>query len=139
MKVHLLKDSTDLRSVAEVLLTLRPDFDLESLSAQILKQQSNGYKVAYVKSGDAVLGVAGFCICEKLAWGKHIYIDDLVTNSEVRSKGVGKLLIDWFKSYAIEEGCGQIHLDSGVQRFLAHKFYLREGFIIGCHHFSLVV
>ncbi|HGF7203265.1 TPA: hypothetical protein AB5D93_003248, partial [Vibrio cholerae] len=51
----------------------RPDFDLESLSAQILKQQSNGYKVAYVKSGDAVLGVAGFCICEKLAWGKHIY------------------------------------------------------------------
>ncbi|EKF9488631.1 hypothetical protein O1C12_003495 [Vibrio cholerae] len=66
-------------------------------------------------------------------------MDDLVTNSEVRSKGVGKLLIDWFKSYAIEEGCGQIHLDSSVQRFLVHKFYLREGFIIGCHHFSLVV
>jgi len=31
----------------------------------------------------------------------------------------------------------QLHLDSGVQRYMAHKFYLREGFIIASHHFSI--
>ncbi|MEZ9410027.1 GNAT family N-acetyltransferase, partial [Vibrio lentus] len=85
-----------------------------------------------------VLAAAGFSVGEKLAWGKHIYIEDLVTNAQFRSSGVGKFIIDWFKTYALESGCEQIHLDSGVQRFPAHKFYLREGFNIASHHFSIV-
>ena len=44
-----------------------------------------------------VLAVAGFTVGEKLAWGKHIYIDDLVTNESHRSIGVGSFLISWFK------------------------------------------
>ncbi len=85
-----------------------------------------------------ILAAAGFNVGEKLAWGKHIYIDDLVTNAQFRSRGVGKFILDWFKTYALEIGCEQIHLDSGVQRFSAHKFYLREGFNIASHHFSMV-
>ncbi len=84
-----------------------------------------------------MLCVAGFNIGEKLAWGKHIYIDDLVTNEQFRSTGAGAYLMTWFKAYAQEQGCGQIHLDSGVQRFAAHRFYLREHFNIASHHFVL--
>ncbi|WP_448213937.1 GNAT family N-acetyltransferase [Colwellia sp. MEBiC06753] len=76
-------------------------------------------------------------IGEKLAWGKHIYIDDLVTNQQYRSTGVGTLLIDWLKQYAKAQGCQQLHLDSGEQRFAAHRFYLRHGFNIASHHFSI--
>jgi len=39
--------------------------------------------------------------------------------------------------HAHERGCGQVHLDSGVQRFAAHRFYLRNGFDIASHHFSV--
>ncbi|MCC2524665.1 GNAT family N-acetyltransferase [Vibrio coralliilyticus] len=138
MDVQFLEKNADYTSVLEVLMQLRPNYQLDSLSAQIDKQQLNGYQVVYVKSSEGVLAVAGFSVGEKLAWGKHIYIEDLVTNSQFRSRGVGKLLINWFKSYAIEHGCEQIHLDSGVQRFPAHKFYLREGFNIASHHFSIV-
>jgi GNAT superfamily N-acetyltransferase len=72
------------------------------------------------------------------AWGKHMYVDDLVTAERHRSTGAGARMMDWLKSYARAHGCRQLHLDSGVQRFGAHRFYLREGFNIGSHHFSIV-
>ena len=138
MVIRFLENNSDYLAVLEVLLQLRTNYDLESLSAQIKKQESEGYQLIYVKSPDGILGVAGFVVGEKLAWGKHIYVDDLVTSASHRSSGVGEFLLSWIKDYALEIGCEQIHLDSGVQRFPAHKFYLREGFHIASHHFSIV-
>jgi hypothetical protein len=46
-------------------------------------------------------------------------------------------MLSWLKSHARELGCSQLHLDSGVQRFTAHRFYVREGFKISSHHFSI--
>ncbi|CAG9295354.1 GNAT family N-acetyltransferase [Celerinatantimonas diazotrophica] len=138
MRVQFLEKNADYQSVLAVLLQLRPNYNLDSLSAQIEKQRAQGYQVVYVKSSEGILAVAGFNVGEKLAWGKYVYIDDLVTNSEFRSRGVGNFLINWFKAYAIANGCEQIHLDSGVQRFSAHKFYFRESFKIASHHFSIV-
>lgn len=87
-------------------------------------------------SQTAVVAVAGFIIGHKLAWGKHLYLDDLVTDSNSRSIGAGEALINWLTEYALANECEQFHLDSGVQRFAAHKFYLKEGFHIASHHFQ---
>ncbi|TMP86615.1 GNAT family N-acetyltransferase [Pseudoalteromonas ruthenica] len=138
MEVKFLEKDADYKAVLEVLLQLRPQYSFDALSAQIDKQQLHHYQVVYVKSSYGVLAVAGFSVGEKLAWGKHIYIEDLVTNAKYRSRGVGQFLLDWFKTYARANNCEQIHLDSGVQRFAAHRFYLREGFNIASHHFSMV-
>jgi len=97
MEVCFLEKGENYRPALEVLLQLRPQFTLDTLEKQIQKQQAQGYNVVYVKSGNEVLAVAGFAIGEKLAWGKHIYIDDLVTNESHRSIGVGSFLISWFK------------------------------------------
>lgn len=137
MKVFLLQSHTELDKVGEVLLQLRPQYDLQSLKNQIKKQQKSGYQIAYVKQGEEVICVAGFVMGEKLAWGKHIYIDDLVTSETHRSTGAGTALINWFKQFAKENGCHQLHLDSGITRFPAHRFYLRERFNIASHHFSI--
>ncbi len=64
-------------------------------------------------------------------------VDDLATRGEDRSKGYGGALFDWLVSLAKEEGCEQLHLDSRVQRFGAHRFYLSKRMVIECHHFSL--
>jgi len=137
MKVQLLASEEELNEVGKVLLQLRPQYDLEGLKDQIKLQRELGYSLAYVTSDDKVLCVAGFIIGQKLAWGKHIYIDDLVTDQSHRSTGAGAFLINWLKQYAKEIGCGQVHLDSGVQKFPAHRFYLREHFNIASHHFSV--
>ncbi|MGB8703329.1 MAG: GNAT family N-acetyltransferase [Thermosynechococcaceae cyanobacterium] len=105
--------------------------------AQIKEQQARGYQVAFAESDGKVLGVAGFVIGQKLAWGKHMYVDDLVTVEGSRSVGIGSQLVAWLKTYALDKGCTQIHLDSGVQRFPAHRFYVRQGFNIASHHFSI--
>lgn len=137
MKAHLLKSETELPLIAKVLLQLRPQYTISSLIEQIKKQQKMGYQIAYVTSDENILCVAGFVISEKLAWGKNIYIDDLVTDEKYRSTGAGTFLINWFKNFCLENGCKQLHLDSGVQRFAAHRFYLREKFDIASHHFSI--
>ena len=137
MNIQLAESDAQLESVTGVLLELRTAFDKERLLARIKEQRRSGYQIAYVESGGEVLCVAGFVVGTKLAWGKHLYIDDLVTAARHRSTGAGAKMIDWLKSYACELGCEQMHLGSGVQRFAAHKFYLREGFSITSHHFSI--
>jgi len=137
MNIKIAESDSELAALSAVLLELRPAFDKQSLIAQIKAQQRDGYRVAYLESGGEVLCVAGFVIGTKLAWGRHLYVDDLVTAERHRSTGAGARMTDWLKSYALAQGCRQLHLDSGVQRFGAHRFYLREGFDIASHHFSI--
>lgn len=138
MKVKIAESDRDLERISDVLLELRGDFDRDTLIVQVKQQQQAGYEIAYVESEGEVLCVAGFVVGMKLAWGKHIYVDDLVTAEHHRSEGAGAMMVEWLKSHARRLGCGQLHLDSGVQRFDAHRFYLREGFNIASHHFSIV-
>ena len=135
--IRIADSDADHEKISRVLLQLRTTFSRETLIAQIKAQQQTGYQVAYVELGGDVLCVAGFVVSTKLAWGKHIYVDDLVTVEGERSKGAGRQMIAWLKAHARQVGCNQLHLDSGVQRFAAHRFYLREGFNIASHHFSI--
>ncbi|PML78760.1 GNAT family N-acetyltransferase [Enterovibrio norvegicus] len=135
MDVTFFEDNADRAQVLDVLTQLRPHFSQDALAAQIKRQQQSGYQLAYVKSDNIVLAVVGFEVRESLAWGKHIYIDDLVTNENHRSQGVGKVLMAWLKHHAAEHGCKQIHVDSEIQRFKAHIFYQREEFKTIAHHF----
>jgi len=138
MQVKIAQSEHDWRRCFPVMNQLRPDFDLMSFLNQVEVQAAAGYQIAYVESeSEQILAVAGFIVGTKLAWGKHLYVDDLVTDITQRSAGAGKLLLDFLKTLASEQGCGQLHLDSGVQRFNAHRFYLRERMDIGSHHFQI--
>lgn len=137
MEVQLANSQSDIIGIATVLQQLRPQFPIPYIKTQIVEQMTQGYQIAYIKEDGHIMCVAGFVFGRKLAWGKHIYIDDLVTNEDVRSQSAGAVMIDWLKNHARNHDCQQMHLDSGVQRYMAHKFYLREGFIIASHHFSI--
>ena len=138
MQVRIAETVEELKLISPVLLQLRPQYSEDTLIKQIQSQQADGYRVAYVTDAENVLCVAGFVMGQKLAWTKHIYVDDLITNEAHRSTGAGKFLVDWPKKFGIDNGCQQLHLDSGVTRFAAHRFYLREGFNITSHHFAVV-
>jgi GNAT superfamily N-acetyltransferase len=137
VSIGIAESDADLRRITPVLLELRPAFTEDTLMARIKEQQHDGYRVAYLATAGRVACVAGFRIEMKLAWGRHLYVDDLVTADVFRSTGAGARMIAWLKGHALEHGCGQLHLDSGVQRFPAHRFYLREGFDISSHHFAI--
>ena len=138
MEIRIAEGASELEVVASLMLQLRSGYDLRGMVSQIEAQQERGYTVAYAEEGGRAICAAGFVIETRLAWGKHMYIEDLVTDSERRSSGLGRVMMGWLKSHAREHGCEQVHLDSGVRRFSAHRFYLREGFNIASHHFSIV-
>lgn len=130
----------EIRSCYPVMSQLRPHVDESRFCAQIRRQMDTfGYELPLLATDEGVQAVGGFRISECLAWGKFLYIDDLVTNEHSRSAGYGAILFDWIRDYAVAKGCAQLHLDSGVQRFGAHRFYLNLRMNIDCHHFSLVL
>ena len=120
-----------------VMCELRPQVPREAFLSRVRRQGHGGYLLACLESGGEVKAVAGFRIFECLAWGRVLYVDDLVTSAQVRSKGHGERLFDWLVDRARSEGCDELHLDSGVQRFGAHRFYLRKRMDITCHHFAM--
>ena len=81
--------------------------------------------------------VAGYRILELLFSGRTLYVDDLVTRSADRSAGFGGRLFDWLVAEARRKKCRAFTLDSGVQRFDAHRFYLMKRMKIASHHFAL--
>ncbi len=139
MTIQIITHKPQKELACRLLLQLRPQYSFEAMYANVEAQSKQGYQLVAAYQGEALVGVAGFRLGENLAWGKHLYIDDLVTDAQMRSKGAGAALIQWLKQYATETGCKQLHLDSGVQRFAAHKFYLNQGFRIASHHFSYLL
>ena len=135
--VSLAKNDEEILSCYDVMAELRPHIKREDFVARVRRQQQeSGYQIAYARAGD-VKAVAGFRVSECLAWGKFLYVDDLVSRSQERYHGYGGILFDWLVAYAREAGCDEFHLDSGVQRFDAHRFYLRKRMAIEAHHFGL--
>ena len=135
--ISLARNDQEIQSCFDVMASLRPHLKREQFVSRIRRQQEgSGYELAYLAAG-TVKAVAGFRISECLAWGKFLYVDDLVAGSSDRSHGYGGILFDWLVDYARTEGCDEFHLDSGVQRFDAHRFYLRKRMAIEAHHFGL--
>ena len=137
MEILLAKDDEEIQECYPVMAELRPHVSSDAFVMRVNHQaQIAGYKLAFVRDKE-VKAVGGFRISECLAWGKFMYVDDLVAKSKNRSKGYGGALLDWLVEYARSDQCDQFHLDSGVQRFHAHRFYLAKRMIIEAHHFSL--
>lgn len=130
---------SDILGCFPLLAQLRPHLTESGFLERIRRQQKLGYRLAYLKERSKVRAVAGYRYSENLPWGRFCYVDDLVTDSALRSKGYGKTLFAWLVARAREAGCAQFHLDSGVQNFEAHRFYLRQRMRIASHHFSLVL
>ncbi|MBC1239574.1 MAG: GNAT family N-acetyltransferase [Nostoc sp. GBBB01] len=116
---------------------LRPHLEEDKFIEQVRYQMKEGYKIAFLEIDKQTLAVAGFRILTCLASGKFLYIDDLVVDEWKRSQNYGQQLFQWLIEYATNNHCQQLSLDSGVQRFAAHRFYLTQRMSITAHHFSI--
>jgi GNAT superfamily N-acetyltransferase len=115
---------------------LRPHLDATTFSAAVARMGKQGYRLVGLFDPD-VRAVAGYRFIEMLAMGPVLYVDDLVTASDHRSKGYGGHLLDWLLAEAKRHGCAYLELDSGVKRLDAHRFYERHGMQKAAFHFSI--
>ncbi len=127
---------SDIMACFNTMAELRPHLIKDNFLATVRAIEKDGYKLAYIQEGATVVAVAGYRIAKNLWMGKHLYVDDLVTAENHRSKGYGEKLLSWLRELAINEDCSFLHLDSGTHRGRAHKFYFQQGLTIGSYHFS---
>ncbi|HEY9630388.1 MAG TPA: GNAT family N-acetyltransferase [Coleofasciculaceae cyanobacterium] len=148
MLIQLAESDAQILGCFPTLVQLRPHLNADEFVDRVRRQMLNGYRLAFVQNtkilsagemgaaDDQTIAVAGFRISECLAWGKFLYVDELVVTEQGRSQGYGQQLLQWLMDYAAQQHCEQFHLDSGVQRFEAHRFYFRQRLSITCYHFA---
>ncbi len=119
-----------------VMAQLRPHLVEAEFVARVRRMQREGFILARLEEEGAVRAVAGYRYHEKLFSGRILYVDDLVSDPTRRSQGHGARLLAWLADQARARDCDLLELDSGVQRFDAHRFYFRERMRIASYHFS---
>lgn len=134
--VGVAESDSDIAACFPVMRQLRPQLIHDDFTARVRRQMSAGYRLVSLSEAGVVRAVAGYRISENLAWGRFLYVDDLVTDESRRSRGHGRALLAWLHDEARRQGCVQLHLDSGKRRVDAHRFYLREGFDDAGLHFA---
>ncbi len=139
MKIQIAQTDAEILKCFPVMNQLRPHLVQTEFVERVKRQQSNdGFALVYLTDPTgAVKSVAGFRINECLSVGRYLYVDDLVTSEADRSLGFGEKLFGWLVNHAKENNCALFELDSGVQRFAAHRFYFKQKMHIDCYRFSL--
>ena len=136
MNIHLATDPAHIKRCAPVLRELRTFLTEDQIIDRVQQQMTDGYRLAYIEAADIVASVAGYRILRNLTYGKFLYVDDLVTRADHKRAGYAGQLLEWLCEHASDEGCSFFILDSGVQRFEAHRFYLAHKMDITAHHFA---
>jgi GNAT superfamily N-acetyltransferase len=122
--------------VLPVLRELRPHLTSATFSEVYAEGHAQGLRYLAAYEGDRCVGVAGWRLLATTVAIRKLYVDDLVTTEDHRSRGVGHTLLAELTDRARAAGCGALDLDSRVQRADAHRFYMRERMAITAFHFT---
>jgi GNAT superfamily N-acetyltransferase len=127
----------DFAAAFPVIVQLRPQLTPETFPQRVRKQMTQGYRLLALESGGRVRSLAGYRLLDYLWVGRAMYVDDLVTDEASRSQRFGDAIFAELKRIARTDGCAQLHLDSGVHRAHAHRFYFRQRMFVDDFHFVL--
>jgi hypothetical protein len=140
MEVLEARSEEEIKACFPALRELRPHLVEGNFVERVMRQMSEyNYHLVYTAREGNVVAAAGYRVADFLAWGRTFYIDDLITIGVARRIGLGGAMIDWLIEKSKELRCDQLHLDSGVQRYEAHRLYMGRRMKLTSHHFSLVM
>jgi GNAT superfamily N-acetyltransferase len=90
---------------------------------RILNPEFN-MKCALAIDDGAIVGFTTYSL-QNSTWSEngHCYLEDLFVDLTVRGKGVGRALIEYVKSYAIENNCSRLYWNTDEDNATARKLY----------------
>ncbi|WP_035847150.1 GNAT family N-acetyltransferase [Kitasatospora azatica] len=124
------------RDVAPLIRHLRPGLTRAQFTTFAAEAHAQGlvFTAAYDQRWRC-LGVAAHRVLAT-SRGRLLLVDDLVTDPEARSAGVGERLVVELDLRARQAGCVRIELDSGVSNHGAHRFFHGRRMSIVAFHFA---
>lgn len=82
------------------------------------------------ESGDTLHGFLDMEFRQRLGHPRpQAWVSDLIVAEPMRSRGIGKALLDRAEELAHRRGCFRMSLETGGWRDRTHAFYEREGWI----------
>lgn len=125
MNVHIEELTTreELLAAYPLIKYLRPNLDEKLYIEYLHEMLPMGYRVFGLYE-DEVL-VSTVLVIKRIDWyyGKYVWMYGLSTAADKRSRGYGKMLTDFVKAWAKEQGFDWVGVASDVERKEAHKFY----------------
>ncbi|AGK54435.1 GNAT family N-acetyltransferase [Bacillus sp. 1NLA3E] len=119
-----LQSQNEMLEAFPVMKQLRTHLDENTyLELVIEAQEKDRYKMFALFDGDEIVAVTGFKPMITLYYGRFVWVCDLVTDNNKRSKGYGEKLLTYVHKWAKENNYENIALSSGLQRKDAHRFY----------------
>ena len=118
----------ELDTIYEVLVQLRPALSFQEFDDLVYDMREMNYKMIGLFERDKLITYAGVAVQTNFYYKRHLYVFDLVTDEEYRSKNYGYEMLDYLEVYAKTAMCENIVFSSGVQGESAHRFYEKNGF-----------
>jgi len=102
-------------------------------------QSYPNYKIYIAKYNGKTVGTFSLSIMDNIAHlGKSSgLVEDVVVDNTMRSKGIGKIMMEYAMKICKENNCYKMSLSSNLKRERAHSFYEKLGF--EKHGFSFLI
>jgi GNAT superfamily N-acetyltransferase len=110
-----------------VMKQLRTHLDLQAFRTRLNHMQHESYELWALYHDQKVLGLVSTRLYTDLVRGTHLYIDDLVTDANTRSQGIGAVLLKHAEELAQKHGCEILRLCCVIENEAGMRFYRREG------------
>jgi GNAT superfamily N-acetyltransferase len=123
MEIRELETRSEWREAYPIVKQLHTDLDEATYLDRLPGMTTDGYRLfAGVVDGE-IVALAGVGIETNMYYGRHLWVYELITNAEHRSRGYGLEILSFVEEWAERRGCELVALSSGIQREDAHRFY----------------
>lgn len=140
LALRYIDDEVEVARCFPLMLQLRPHLASGSeFLARWRRQTAAGYRLVALFDGPRPLALAGVRVQENLVHGRFLYIDDLVTDTALRSAGHGARLLGYLYEQARTLDCSKLVLDTSLANSLGHRFYFRCGLLATSLRFNMAV
>jgi GNAT superfamily N-acetyltransferase len=125
LTVKELKSKDEILKAFPVMSQLRTHLDESTYLELVFEaKEIDRYRMFALIDGDEIVAVTGFKPMTTLYYGRFIWVCDLVTNQNYRSKGYGEKLLSYVHNWGKENDFESVALSSGLKRTDAHRFYV---------------
>ena len=93
----------------------------------IINSNFHDMLIAYDDETNKIVGVATLSVVMGPSFRKNAYLEDFVTDSSVRGKGIGSALWSAMLDWAAEKGCKNLEFTCGAGREASQQFYKNHG------------
>lgn len=117
------------------------DIDFNGLSKRLDLMKTQGkYHIFCAFSDNNLVGFLG--AIQEIAFeleNDYLRIIGIAVSKSLQCNGIGTLLLNHVENFAKLNGFSLVALNSGLQRFDAHKFYEKNGFIKKSYGFAKTI